>query len=347
MSNLKFKSIIFLAPYGKKPSGGVRVLYNLSKFIKQRMPYNSEVLQLGGALGYKNGTESNEYIKYLPENSHIIIPDVFLSRIDANILSGKAYSVIIQNPYILNHVPRFSNENILANIKNAKNVFTISKDTTNFSKNLGVFDSNIHRLKWHLDDRIIELASNFNTIKKQNIITYMPRKCLNDIKNFQLFESYIYQKTGYLINPIKNVPFELLCQNLLTSKIFISFSSFEGFAAPPIEAMVLGNLVTGYHGNGNRDLTCDNNFHFVEQQDILSLVEKICALISESFNEKSRRIYLRKFSKENVEIFNLESFSRASFDVSKISLKDLKLPTSRSSTVIDCFLNRKALLLNR
>lgn len=347
MNNLKYKSIIFLAPYGKKPSGGVRVLYNLSKFINQRMPYKSEVLQLGGALGYKNGTESNEYIKYLPANSHIIIPDIFLSRIDSNILCGKAYSVIIQNPYILNHIPRFSNENILANIKNAKNVFTISKDATNFSKNLGVFDNNIHRLKWHLDDRIIELASNINNIKKKNVITYMPRKCFNDIKNFRLFERYIYQKTGYLINPIKNVPFELLCQNLLTSKIFISFSSFEGFAAPPIEAMVLGNLVTGYHGNGNRDLTSDNNFHFVEQQDVLSLVEKICTLINEGFNEQSRCTYLRKFSKESVGIFNLEAFSRASFDVSQISLKDLKLPTSHTSILIDRFLNKKALLLDR
>ena len=40
---------------------------------------------------------------------------------------------------------------------------------------------------------------------------------------------------------------------LQKSKIFLSFSEFEGFGLPPVEAALCGNLVIGYTGESGKE----------------------------------------------------------------------------------------------
>lgn len=336
--------ITFLAPYGSKASGGIRVIFELSEALSKFNFIHSDVIQLGGTNNFTNGSKQNISAKSLDRESHLIIPDVYVSRIDPRVLQNKNYSIFIQNPYILSHIPRFNQGDLLLNIKNAANIFVISKDTENFCKMLDVPATKIKRLKWKLDDKVLKFSENLRSKEKENIISYMPRKCATDVQNFKLFETYIKRKIGYDVIAIEKMPFDDLCQTLLRSKIFIAFSTFEGFAAPPIEAMVLGNFVVGYHGNGNRELTGVKNFHLSEQQDIQSVINNIEKLTQIEYDHFTQQEYVKKFSPELVDHYNKKIFETATVNPTDLKLSDLGLPDNKLAIVYDRILNKMSTL---
>ena len=55
---------------------------------------------------------------------------------------------------------------------------------------------------------------------------------------------------NWKIIPLRNMSEASLFKTLGKSKIFLSFSSFEGIGIPPIEAALCGNKVIGYTGGG-------------------------------------------------------------------------------------------------
>ena len=68
--------------------------------------------------------------------------------------------------------------------------------------------------------------------------------------------------------PLINVSEKKLIHTLSISKIFLSFSNFEGVGLPPIEAALSGNKVIGYVGGGGSEYWKKPLFHKVFQNNL-------------------------------------------------------------------------------
>ena len=75
----------------------------------------------------------------------------------------------------------------------------------------------------------------------------MPRKLPTDSHILKIFlKENLPNK--WKLQPLENLKEKELNRCLCSSKIFLSFSDFEGFGLPPLEAALAGNKVIGYTG---------------------------------------------------------------------------------------------------
>jgi hypothetical protein len=61
----------------------------------------------------------------------------------------------------------------------------------------------------------------------------------------------------------------------MESRIFLSFSNFEGTGLPPLEAALSGNKVIGYSGNGGDAYFKKPIFEKIKKGDILSFSKSL------------------------------------------------------------------------
>ena len=66
-----------------------------------------------------------------------------------------------------------------------------------------------------------------------------------------------------------------ISKQMNASKIFLSFSNFEGLGLPPIEAAFAGNKIIGYTGEGGNDYFKQPLFEKVSKGNILEFSKKI------------------------------------------------------------------------
>ena len=103
---------------------------------------------------------------------------------------------------------------------------------------------------------------------------------------------------------------------LKKSKIFLSFSSFEGLGLPPAEAALAGNFVIGYTGEGGNEYWKKPIFTKINSGEITTYVNKIIKKIYEL--KRNKKFPLRnyfelknKFSREK-ELKNIQKFLKLS-----------------------------------
>ena len=113
----------------------------------------------------------------------------------------------------------------------------------------------------------------FKNQKKQNIITYMPRKLPNHSLLLMFYLKNIIPKNWKILS-LENISEKLLIEKLSKSKIFLSFSNFEGLGLPPIEAAISGNKVIGYDGGGGVEYWKKPIFIKIENGDIKNFGKK-------------------------------------------------------------------------
>ena len=106
----------------------------------------------------------------------------------------------------------------------------------------------------------------------------MPRK-LPSHSNLLLFYLKNLLPKKWKVLPLINVSEKKLIHTLSISKIFLSFSNFEGVGLPPIEAALSGNKVIGYVGGGGSEYWKKPIFTKVENGEIEDLVKKILSNI--------------------------------------------------------------------
>jgi hypothetical protein len=325
--------IVFFAPFNNKPAGGIRAIFSLSKELEDH-GIHSGVFQFGNN-NFSNGSDLKRELTSFGIEDHIVIPECMLGRFSPDDLVGRNYSVFVQNPYIIFGLKRFSEDLVSRNLLGATNVLTISKDSENILKGLGV-KSRIIRLKWKLDPAIVNQAQKLNLELKRPLITYMPRKCKSQIPLIKkLLNAHGYNNC---LVELKGISYKELLKQLSMSKVFISLSEFEGFAAPPVEAAVLGNLVVGYHGNGNKELFNLDNFYNIEFGNTLNLVHKVIECYEDYhkyFSFNASRLVLDKFFGENVTSFNLSNILTGIYEPSGLDKKMVKMPSSSFGIFID------------
>ena len=102
----------------------------------------------------------------------------------------------------------------------------------------------------------------------------MPRK-LPTHSSLLIFYLKNLLPKNWKILPLINVSEKKLISTLSISKIFLSFSNFEGMGIPPIEAALSGNKVIGYVGGGGSEYWKKPIFIKVENGEIEDFAKKI------------------------------------------------------------------------
>ena len=305
---MKKVNIIYLLPEMKGASGGAKVIYNHSLILnyinknvsskivhlKKNFLYKLE-LSLAKKIKffnqtysgwdgkkmkiskkfkpkkdwYENKIFSRNNLNFDKKKDFIIIPEIWAHfATDLKFAEkGISYAIFVQGFYHMNSTNNFLN--LKKSYEGAKLIITTSKYSVSYLNNM------FPNLKKKIIKISLSVDSNkFKVKKKTNLITFMPRK-LPEHSNLLLFYLKNLLPKNWKILPLINVSEKKIIKSLSISKIFLSFSNFEGLGIPPIEAALSGNKVIGYIGGGGSEYWKKPIFIKVENGEIEDFAKKI------------------------------------------------------------------------
>ena len=329
--------VTYLLPELKGASGGAKVIYNHSLLLnKINNEISSQVVHLKKKTSYKlqlslakrakffdnnlvgwnpkkmkvskdftpdkswfsRKIEKSKDLNFESKKDFIVIPEIWAHFAeDLNLKKRKIrYSIFVQGSYHMNSHENF--EKVKLSYEKADFILTTSEYSLNFIKNLFPKCKN-KILK-------INLSTKYPTIKKFNkinLITTISRKLPSHL---QLLLFYLKNKlpNNWKLEILENIDDAQLKKKLLKSKIFLSFSHFEGFGLPPLEAALAGNKIIGYDGGGGKEYWKDPIFTKINYGEIYEFGEKILKSINQynsSWIKKThqQRLFLaKKYSME-------------------------------------------------
>ena len=331
MKDLKHQlNIVYLNIAEKGPSGGGKTIYNHSNLINKLNINNvtSEVLHIKKKkiskwnnsvkkifkLPNKNFTgwrseditvsknfkcnwfDEDVKIKnnfnFDKKNDFIIFPEIFAHFAKRLCLNRKIpYAIFVQNGYSLNSTNDY--KTLSEVYKKAKFILSYSKD---ISKCINLAFKNCEKkiLRTNISVDINKFNSSY---RKNNIITYMPRKLPVHSDNLIFFLRNNLPKT-WKFKSLHNLSEKNIYKNLLKSKIFLSFSDMEGLGIPPIEAAIAGNKVIGYTGRGGSEYWKKPIFTEISHGNISKFINEIFKIINDKKQLKKLSLYRKKITKK-------------------------------------------------
>jgi hypothetical protein len=283
----KFVNFYYYCPAVKKSSGGVKVIYQHVQALNE-MGVNAWVLHP------RSNFKCNWFDHKTPiwnsssisTNDHLIIPEVdVLSLANFLIENPIKFSIFVQGGDIERGNSVHAREKVNLVFKKAQFILAISD---NINKLIAInFPDTVNKTIRVLPTVPWQLFLTDSWHEKENIITYMPRKNAAHAESvISAFRAWL--PANWRIQPIRNASESEVAAELRKSRIFLTFSTPEGFGLPPLEAALTGNYVIGYHGNGGKEYWGPPVFQEIYPYDICSFVEAI----------KSRVDALDKFSNE-------------------------------------------------
>ena len=332
-------NIIYLLPYEKGTAGGITTSLNQSIninkylkntkseviFIKKRKisKFKESLKKKLFSTTLKKGWSTNDIepvidkkyqniknilikkdFNFNKNSDFIILPEIFAHFASEILLKKKIkYGIFVQNGNAINFTSNLKSLDIC--YKKAKNIFTISNTVNEIVKISFPF----------CKTKIFKLNQSVNTNKfypskkKQNLITYMPRK----LSHHADFLIYLLRKKitkNWKIKPLINLDQNKIASNLSKSKIFLSFSHMEGFGLPPLEAAIAGNKVIGYDGISGKEYWKKPIFTKIEYGDFKKFVKEILVNINKSSNTKKFNIIRKKLSKKYSHINDKKEIKR-------------------------------------
>jgi hypothetical protein len=330
---MKKANIIYLLPEMKGASGGAKVIYNHSLILnnldknvssrivhlKKKISYKLELslakkvkffnkinsgwdgnrMKIGKNFKpkkdwYENKILNRNNLNFDKKKDFIIIPEIWAHfATDLKFTEkGINYAIFVQGFYHMNSTNNFIN--LKRSYEEAKLIITTSKYSLSYLKNMFPnLRKKIFKVNLSVDN------NKFKIKKKSNLITYMPRK-LPEHSNLLLFYLKNLLPKNWKILPLINVSEKKIIESLSISKIFLSFSDFEGLGIPPLEAALSGNKVIGYVGGGGSEYWKKPIFIKVENGEIEDFAKKIIKNINSYKNSwiedsKKNRLQLSNF----------------------------------------------------
>lgn len=284
------KNIIFYLPIATYPSGGVIVAHdhsdainNLEDSVVRSMVMYPSDINFSPNLFAHHSTFKRDFI-FDVEKDFVILPEVMVLRYAAELYKNNIkYGIHVQNGYLIDLELR-SNHGHFTQLKQAyQNASLIIGNSTDTIDNIKYIfpecSEKIIRSYFVIDKHKYQ-----PTRDKKNIITYMPRKLA---KHSQHVLFFLNEKipNNWQILPIDNVTEQEVYDIFYESKIFLSFSEFEGLAMPPAMAAMSGNKVIGYTGEANKEYFHLPCFDEVPCGDIKLFATKVIETINAYENE--------------------------------------------------------------
>ena len=335
---MKKVNIIYLLPEMKGASGGAKVIYNHSLILNNLSKnINSKIIHLKKNFLYKLEQSLSKRIKLFNEKysgwdgkkmkiskkfrpkkdwhedkiligdnfnfnkkkDFVIIPEIW-AHFAADLKfaeKGINYAIFVQGFYHMNSTNNFVN--LKKSYEEAKLIVTTSKYSVSYLRTMfPKIRNKIFKINLSID------SNKFKIKKKLNLITYMPRK-LPAHSDLLLFYLKNLLPKNWKILPLINISEKKLINTLSVSKIFLSFSNFEGMGMPPVEAALSGNKIIGYVGGGGSEYWKKPIFLKVEHGEIEDFAKKIISNIKSyktswiRDTKKNRLILAQYYSKKS------------------------------------------------
>ena len=316
------KNIFFFLDTEKKPSGGRKIIFQYCNYIDSLKNYNSSIVfvqkkkiyKFKQSIKKKLGLQEQNYgwkfndlkinkkpnliwtdyninvkenLKLNRKTDFVILPEIFSHFAENFLIREKIpYAIFVQNGYAIFSSSDYKKIN--KSYKKAKFILSYSKDINDCILTAFPFCKNkILKLV-----PAIESTKLYTNKKKQNLITYMPRKLKKHSELVLLFLKK-YLPKSWKVKPIENLNEKAVFQYLKKSKIFLSFSELEGLGMPPIEAALAGNKIIGYTGEAGKEYWKEPVFTEIKNGEIKNFCK--CIL---------KNLKLKNFRKEKSKIIN-------------------------------------------
>lgn len=300
--------ILFICPYNKHISGGVKQIYRQVDVLN-KFGFDAEVLHKKRnqrCKWFENSTRigSNfnifKQIKNLKNNptskssffhkSQNFIEKLIFSNFDTTLISSDTILVFPEIYALYAHTIFTNNRKVIFN----QNCFYTFNDanfesTTDFSyinKNIvGTIcvsensydylkftfpESKMYRINCGINNSIFNFSN-----QKQKLIAYMPRKLSQDLNQIMSILKTRNNLSDWKFMEIDNKSELEVASILKQSAIFLSLNYVEGFGLPPAEAIACGCLVIGYTGQGGKEYLTQENGLPIEERNIIDFVQKI------------------------------------------------------------------------
>ena len=331
------KNIIFLIDAQKGASGGGKVIYQYSSFIASLKDFNSSVAHLekkkidkwlyslNKKISYKKKTISgwdiselkvkknhkfhwfNQKIKikndllFDRKNDFVILPEIFAHFAEKLLFKNKIpYAIFVQNGYAI--FPTNDMKTLNKCYDEAKFILSYSKDIREcIALAYPKAKSKIFDVKYSIDSKKFTLNK-----KKENLITYMPRKLP---KHSELVISFLKHSLPkkWKILAIENLNENQVFKALERSKIFLAFSELEGLPLPPIEAALAGNKVIGYSGEGGREYWKNPIFSEIKTGELKKFCKTIISNLKNKNFQKKTNLQRKRIAK-NFSVINEKKY---------------------------------------
>ena len=225
-------------------------------------------------------------------------------------------------------VPRFDNIGV-------DYVLSVSEGVTNYIKDtFGFPEEKIYRVPDFIDPNIFNTEFGMETIdeivenpnddtdltiepverpkEKKNIIAFMPRKGV-EIQYGQFFA--LAQGQGLLaeweIVPIINKTKKEVAEILKDAKVFVNFTTGEGFGLPALESLLCGCVFVGNSGLGGLEFLDDTTNAVINIPDIYNPYDWVTAIKSAIGFSKLPSSYAADLSKKLAEKYSYDNFTKA------------------------------------
>lgn len=285
------KKLIFMCPSIQRAVGGVKVIYRQAQLVNQLVnPLgHSAVVLHPNTLRFKvkwfdyNVTVERRWFRWRwvgkpsmsridgcfdPKQDIVVLPELWARKYGEQLaLMGVPYAIYVQNGY---YITKGDADTLNAAYAGARCILAISDDASRcVAMAFPGTESRILRVHYSVD------SERFNPHQpKENLITYMPRK-LADHSSKVLFFLRNHLPGHWRIQAIDGLSEAGVADLLQRSKIFMSFSHFEGCPLPPLEAALCGNQVIGYTGQGAKEYWTSEVFTEIESGNVIQFAQAV------------------------------------------------------------------------
>ena len=146
--------------------------------------------------------------------------------------------------------------------------------------------------------------------KKQNLISYMPRKRPLEARIIAHALKQRLRGTDYRLEALDNLPRAAVAKKLSESRIFVSLLHREGLGFPAAEAMASGCIVVGFDGLGGAEFFDKTTGVPVTEGDVPGIVSAIENILVEYEENPERLDTLRRNASEYIR----DNYSKARFE---------------------------------
>ncbi|MFZ5433617.1 MAG: glycosyltransferase family 1 protein [Calditrichota bacterium] len=246
-------TIYFLSPDDNRPVGGIKILYRHVDILNAN-GYQAAIVHKKKnfrCTWFDNQTRVEYHSRIQPDRfDFIVIPEVFGPRL-ADVFPGTKKIIFNQNAYytFIGYPTDPQDLTTAYHSPDLLRVLVVSEDSRTYLTH--VFpELKIVRVHNSVDAEVFrfrELAD------KKLAISFMGRKHREDavqVLNILKFRNVLQDVN---VVSIEDKTEREVAELLGDSLVFMSFGYPEGCPAPPLEAMLSGCLVVGYHGNGGRE----------------------------------------------------------------------------------------------